>query len=628
MQQPANNLSQQSALTDLQVDPVTGIANNLADNLESIAQNFHFLRPEWLYAIIPAFLLFLLLRQRQRSASSWERAINPALLLHLLDNTGGKIRRSPFSFLLVAWILSILALAGPVWIKTAQPILEREDALIVILDLTRSMYANDVKPNRLIRAKRKLEDLLRQRDEGVTGLIVFAGDAHTVTPLTDDTNTIIAMIPSLSPKIMPAPGSRLAPGLLRAVQLFKDAGVSSGRILIITDEIRDLDDAQDIAAEFRYSYPVSVLSVGTPEGAPVPLSSGSPNNGASNRGYLKDAAGNLVIPQVNYGELQSFARQTGGRFSSMTLSDEDLAYLLAEEPLLGNETLREIERNFDIWFEEGPWLILLLLPLAALSFRRGWAWCFALLFVLPSQQADAGLWDDLWQTRDQQAMNALKDNDSAEAAQLFENQDWKGAAHYKSDNFKDAGRTYAGIKSGEALYNLGNSLARQGKLEEAIEAFDDAIVKNPDSEDALFNKQLVEALLQQQEQQQQEQQQQQSDDGENGDSDDGEDQQKSEQSQDEDGEDGEQSMSDQQQEGSEEEENEQAADEDEQQPEGEQQMAEEDAKLDAEEQQALQQWLRRVPDDPGGLLRRKFEQQYEESLRNGSAARSQENPDW
>ena len=200
----------------------------------------HFLRPEWFYAVIPAITLYLLFRYREGKGSAWERTIDPVLLPHLLETSPGKTTRNPRFLLLLGWGLGIIALAGPVWEQTPQPVHEREDALVIILDLTRSMYSTDVKPNRLVRARRKLLDLLDSRVEGVTGLVVFAGDAHLVSPLTDDAKTIAELIPAVSPEIMPAPGSSLAPAISLAHNLFTDAGISSGRILIVTDEIRDV----------------------------------------------------------------------------------------------------------------------------------------------------------------------------------------------------------------------------------------------------------------------------------------------------------------------------------------------------------------------------------------------------
>ncbi|MCH7743193.1 MAG: VWA domain-containing protein [Proteobacteria bacterium] len=589
--------------------------------IEAILQDFHFLRPQWFYAIIPALLLFALLKYRQSNASNWDKAIDPELLTHLLETPSGTVGKSPYSLILIAWLIATLALAGPVWEKKAQQIYERENALIVIFDLTRSMYAADVKPNRLVRARRKLIDLLGMREEGITGLVVFAGDAHTVTPLTDDTNTIIAMIPALTPQIMPARGSKLAPAISRAIELFHNAGVASGRILIITDEIRDMAEAQAIARNYRYSFPVSVLSVGTADGAPIPLAA-SPGNA----GYLKDRAGNLIIPKVDSLALQDFANLAGGRFSTMTLADEDLAYLLADDPLLEDDTFRVLERDFDVWFEQGPWLLLLLLPLASLAFRRGWIWGLALLLILPAEPAMAGLWDDLWQTRDQQAMTALDKGEANEAARLFENTGWKGSAFYKGENFADAGNQFATIDNSDARYNLGNSLAKQSRYEEAIEAYTQSLALQPDHEDAVFNKQLIEELLSQQQQQQQQQQDKDGEQSESPDQEQGEQQSQNEQN-DAENESQDGNEQDEQQQDKKEEPSQEPSDEQDAEPQN-QRMAEEDAKLDAEEQQALQQWLRRVPDDPGGLLRRKFGQQYEDRIRQGKISRNNTDADW
>ena len=585
--------------------------------IEAILQDFHFLRPEWFYAIIPAVLLFALLKYRQGNASNWDKAIDPELLTHLLETPSGTVSKSPFSLILIAWLFATFALAGPVWEKKPQQLYEREDALVIIFDLTRSMYATDVKPNRLVRARRKLIDLLGMREEGVTALVVFAGDAHTVSPLTDDINTIIAMIPALTPQIMPARGSELAPAITRAMELFHNAGVARGRILIITDEIRDLAAAQAIARNSRYSFPVSVLSVGTADGAPIPLE--------NNAGYLKDDTGNLVIPRVDSQSLQDFADLAGGRFSAMTLADEDLAYLLADDPLLQSDTFRQLERNFDIWFEQGPWLLLLLLPLASLAFRRGWIWGFALLLMLPPAPAMAGFWDDLWQTRDQQAMAALHKGEAKEAAQLFENTGWKGSAFYKGENFADAGNQFASINNADARYNLGNSLAKQGRFEESIEAYTQSLSIQPGHEDATFNRQLIEELLSQQQQQQQ----QQNNDDEQSQSPDQEQADPQSRNEQDEGEDDPQASNerDEQQQGEKDDPSQEQPEEQDGETQN-QQVAQEDARLDAEEQRALQQWLRRVPDDPGGLLRRKFEQQYEDRIRRGKISRNDTNADW
>ncbi|MBO6557039.1 MAG: VWA domain-containing protein [Pseudomonadales bacterium] len=592
--------------------------------LNEILANFHFLRPAWFYVLIPALLLFLALRYRQRHHSNWEKAIDPHLLPHILDNPNRQVSRSPLTLLLLAWVIGTFALAGPVWRQTPQPVQEREDALVIIFDLTRSMLATDVKPDRLVRAKRKLIDLLELREEGVTALVVFAGDAHVVSPLTDDTKTIAAMIPALSPDIVPAPGSQLTPALERAIDLFRDGGMASGRILIITDEIRDVVAAQRVARQYRNAYPVSVMSVGTQDGAPVPLVPGRPD-----RGYLKDTRGNMVIPQLNAKSLSDFAQLAGGRYSPMTLTEEDLGYLLADQPLLEDDAYRELEREFDVWFEEGPWLLLLLLPIAALAFRRGWLWSVALLVaVLPVEESQASLWDDLWQTRDQQAMSALEQGDATKAAALFENQAWKGTANYRGDNFEDAAKQFGGIESSSGKYNLGNAFAKQGLFNEAIEAYDQALGINPNNEDAQFNKALIEQLLQEQQQQQQQDQNQDSEDSESQQDQDQNQQNQENQDQQDEQEQNESSQQEQQQQEQEPSEQEQQEQEQQEQAPQQQQASEEESQLDEEEKQALQQWLRRVPDDPGGLLRNKFQQQHETRLKEGKVSSNDTTSDW
>ena len=572
---------------------------------------FHFLRPEWFYALIPAVLIFIIIRLRQGTASSWEKTIDPALLPYLLEDHVSTASKVPRFLILFGWIIAVIALAGPVWEKTPQPVHEREDALVILFDLSRSMYATDVKPNRLVRARRKLLDLLEQRTEGVTALVVYAGDAHIVSPLTDDAKTIAELIPAVSPEIMPAPGSQLAPALGLAKTLFEDAGMGSGRILIITDEIRDVARAQTIAREFRVAYPVSVLAVGTPEGAPIL---------DPKLGFLKDASSKLIIPPVDLNALQEFATVAGGRFAHMTLIDSDLEYLLAEEPLdLDESQFREVERDFDIWFEEGPWLLLLLLPIAALSFRRGWVWSIALLTFLPVDPAQASIWDDLWYTSDQQGVRAMAEDAPDIAATKFKDPQWKATAQYRAGNFAEAAEHFNQSSTSDGLYNLGNSLAKQKKYEEAIKAYEDALALSEDNEDAAFNKALVEKLLEQQQQQQGEGEQDQQQDNEQQDSEDS-----SEQEQNQDQSEGDQQQQQDQdaeeQESEEQQQTEQQEQEQQEQEAKDQQMSEADAEpLDEEQQQALEQWLRRVPDDPGGLLRRKFEMQHQERLKQGKS---------
>lgn len=590
--------------------------------IENIVAQLHFLRPLWFLGLLPALLLVLIFRLRQGKDSAWERSIDPALLPHLIETQLTKPARNPIALIALGWLLAIIALAGPVWEKTPQPVHEREDALIILFDLSRSMYSTDIKPDRLTASRRKLLDLLKQRKEGVTGLVVYSGDAHLVSPLTDDSNTIAEMIPAVAPENMPAPGSQLAPALTLAHSLFRDAGVSSGRIIIVTDEIRDIAESQNIARQHRYAFPISVLGVGTAEGAPIPGTKLTRDGG-----YLKDITGTIIVPKVNFDDLMDFANLAGGRFARMSLVDTDLEYLLADEPLLDQQQFREMERDFDIWQEKGPWLLLLLLPLAALSFRRGWLWSVLLIVIcLPTDQVYASMWDDLWQTRDQQAIEAMNQGNPQQAASLFESPQWKASAQYKGQNFTGAAEVFQSDPSDQGRYNLGNALAKQGSYEQAIQAYSDALELNPNHEDAQFNKQLVEELLESQQQQDQEQgnedENQPSDESEE--SQDNENKERNEEDSQEQSKDQQQDESEEEQSSEEQEQAEQDQQEQEEKDATDQQMSQDDQEpLNEEQEQALQQWLKQVPDDPGGLLRRKFKMQYDERIKQGEVRRDE-----
>ena len=464
----------------------------------SIMQDFHFLRPVWLLAAIPAILLVGVMWRVNSNVTAWDKAIDKNLLPFLLDRSKNAAQRTPLLMLLFAWILSAISMAGPVWEELPQPVQKREDALVIVLDLSLSMFAPDHNPSRLDLAKRKLRDILALREEGQTALVVYAGDAHTVTPLTDDVVTIDALVPSLSPNIMPLFGSDPIPAIDMAISLLDDIESSDGRILLITDGISGFDQEQLITDQIQDTgYELLVMGVGTEEGAPIRTSDGS---------FLTDQNGAMVVPTLNRNVLQSLVNRVNGRYHDIQLSDADLAYLLTENTLLDNEELTEVEEEFDVWNEAGPYLLLLVLPLCALSFRKGWLFTTFLAFVinlhLPSKNALAFEWIDLWKTKDQQAAEAFADENHELAASLFEQTGWRGAANYRAKNYESAIASFSTTDTADGHYNRGNALALAGNLPEAIAAYDVAISRDPEHADAIYNKEIVERLLEEQESEQ------------------------------------------------------------------------------------------------------------------------------
>ena len=223
------------------------------------------------------------------------------------------------------------------------------------------MDASDIKPSRLSLARYKIADILKQRKDGQTALIVYAGDAFTVTPLTEDTETIASLISSLTTDIMPAQGSNTVSAIEKSVALMKQAGLQRGDILLVTDGV-DLDNSIK-AVESLAGYHLSVLGVGTAEGAPIKMAEG---------GFLKDAQGSIVLPKLNDGELSKLAKVGHGIYRRISNDDADINALLNQlnSPV---EKAGTVNDNLLInqWNEQGPWLLLAVLPLVALSFRKG-----------------------------------------------------------------------------------------------------------------------------------------------------------------------------------------------------------------------------------------------------------------
>ena len=616
--------------------------------MELFFSQFHLLRPAWLLALIPAIILFSFLLKRRLASARWHGIIDKALMPHVLDQMPSEQSRWPLWFILFAWIITCIALTGPTWQQLPQPVQKKDDALVIVLDMSLSMAAQDVSPDRATRAQQKVIDILKQRTEGLTALVVYAGDAYTVTPLTDDTDTAINLVPALSPFIMPAMGSRPDKALLLAKKLIKDAGISQANYLLVTDGIQKKDIQRIKKALGRDQQQLSVLTLGTEQGAPIAM---------QGEGFKRDQAGNIVLPKLDLSTIKLLASELDIRWHQMSFDDRDWQYLLNINGIYENDTHSNnkiLERQFDLWADQGYWLILIIVIIAALSFRRGWMLSLVFIIFLQPDNSYADVWDDVWQTKDQQGQKVFE-QDPAKAAELFEDPNWKASSYYRAGEYGKAAEHFtidpeaSADQQAENYFNRANALAQSGELKKAIKAYEQALTLNTEFEDAEFNKDLIEQLLEQQEKEKQEQQDQNdSDDQKDQDTNDekSDDNSDSDQQSDSEQEKSEQEKSEQEktdQEKSEQKKNEQDSDESasDKQPSDEQQSEEKDAQekaaekksadeneqgeqqeqkpitkptdeLSTEEKQALEQWLNRIPDDPGGLLKRKFLYQYKQ----------------
>ena len=293
------------------------------------------------------------------------------------------------------------------------------------------------------------------------------------------------------------------------------------------------------------------------------------------------------------------------------------------ESSIDEREARLSDRSADLWRELGPLLVLITLPFAALVFRRGLIWLFPLYILVVPPDAQALDWQSWWQNDDQRASRLFTQGEHAAAAELFDNPDWKASSNYRAGDYDSALDTWQRIDGETAAYNRANALAKLGRFDDALAAYDELLRQNPGHEDARYNKQAIEEWLQQQQPEQQQgeqqgkQQQQQSGDQQQsgqGESQPGETEQSAQagEAQSESGEQ-EQSRQQAQQQPAPDAAQQQQSQAPEQAGDEDAQAAENEMLADLDQQmseQAAEQWLRKIPDDPGGLLRRKFIYQY------------------
>ena len=438
--------------------------------------DFHFLRPEWLLGVAGALAVWFLVRRSASLERQWRGVIAPHLLGHLKVGAGGRARIRPLDTVVAALVLASIGLAGPTWEREATPFSEDTAPLVLALELSQTMDAIDVAPTRLERAKQKIRDVLERRKGARTGLLVYAGTAHLVLPLTDDPSILETFVTELSTDLMPVAGNEPVKALALAEAMLEKED-TPGTILFFTDGIPA--GRADAFAAHRGRTPdvVMALAFGTSEGGPVRL----PDDR-----FATDASGRRIVARLDREGLESLADQAGVWVGSATVDQADI-----------DRIDRRMERHLRSareddpgarWSDVGYWLAWPVALLTLLWFRKGWTvrWgtavlVWALLGVGAPASADARRAPLRRPVAHPGPAGSLLDGAerSSEGRRALRGPDVEGRRLLPGRGLGERHRTARRVDTAEGWFNLGNAYARSGDNEEAVKAYEEALSRHP-----------------------------------------------------------------------------------------------------------------------------------------------------
>ncbi|VAW45161.1 Aerotolerance protein BatB / Aerotolerance protein BatC [hydrothermal vent metagenome] len=476
--------------------------------------NLQFLRPYWLLALLPIAWLLWKLWQIKQKQGAWHQVIaplfRPLLLRENANQSGTRTHQLGLLGLGFIWIIATLALAGPSTKSVEMPAQKNQQGSVIVLDLSLSMLADDLSPNRLARVKYKITDLLTQHPELAIGLVGYAGSAHTISPISEDNQTLLSLLPALNPVLMPRYGAEPLLGFQKADELFQGAHINHGHIIWITDDIEPHQVTQLKQWIQQHDYSVSILTVGTATGGAVQI---------PNYGLLKDDNGKIISPPLPLKRFNAFTELSQVTLSHLNISDQSLDALLPPTLPAVNTTKpgEHSDTQLVLPLDQGIYLLLLLIPLVTLLFRRGWllslsALSLPLVGLLSASLFSIGLFtpnssyaeeslpsiSDVFKTPDQLGYQAWQENNLQAAESLFEDPQWRATSLYKLGKYQEAAELFRQDKSATGYYNLGNALAKNGELEAAKEAYETALKQQPNLTKAQQNLSIIEQLLAQQ----------------------------------------------------------------------------------------------------------------------------------
>lgn len=449
------------------------------------------LRPWSLLLLLPWLVSMVWLWRHHRQSGRWSRLMAPEMLSALNYQPSGNRQRLAWWALASSGILVIIALAGPASSMLGATTLN-QGSLVVVLDNSLSMAVEDVTPNRSERARRTVLDWAGSGTFQRTAVIAYSGSAHWLTPFTRDTETLALQLNQLDPFIMPQFGNR--PDLAFAAVAEKQLQLAGQRLhlLWLTDDASP-EHLGRLQESLQHQGQTWVMPVGSEGGGPIPL--------PDDQGFFSMGE-QMVVPKIDRAAFERVSRQLGAQL--LSLGSQPRLDLLGESSR--EETADQAVREW------GYWLLLPAMVLLLPWYRRGLVFALPLLVVLPPQEARAdGFAESLLKNHEERAFEAYREGDWERSLEMTRRPELAAAAAFEAGQYEAAIEHWSQLDTADAHYNRGNALVRQGELEAALDAYQEAIDLSG-HEVASQNRQKVEEFLerQQQEQERQNQNQEQS----------------------------------------------------------------------------------------------------------------------
>ncbi len=479
--------------------------------------NIHYL---WLLWLIPLLVLFYLWAWRRKN-TLLARFVSAQLRARLLLEVSPQRQRFKMLLVLLAVVGIVLALIRPQYGFHWEEVQSRGVDIVIALDVSKSMLAEDVSPNRLERAKREIIDFLELVQGDRIGLVAFAGEGFLQCPLTLDYGAVRIFLDDLDTDLIPVPGTAIGQAISKGIAAFDQEDKRSRVMILITDGEDHEGDPPAMAEKAKeQQVKIFAIGIGKEEGAPIPA-------GGSRGGFMKNSAGELILSKLNQGTLEKIASTTGGSFKRATTGNLELEqiYRSIRAEVGDKELLSGRRKQFEERFQ-WPLSLALCCLFAELLLRetrrnkaRRW-WLLAFIVFLPSPRGGKLDASPLIADNARQGEQAFREQKFPEARQHYldaliaEPNNWQlkfntADAYYRTGEYEKAAQLFKDIAehgpadlAAKSQYNWGNSAFRQEKLEDAVKAYQKALDLDPKDQDAQENLAFVQEKQKQKQKQQ------------------------------------------------------------------------------------------------------------------------------